>query len=34
MNAATYELSHLRTLENRGVIREVKGEPSQWEVVG
>jgi glyoxylase-like metal-dependent hydrolase (beta-lactamase superfamily II) len=26
-------MSHLRTLEKRGVVREVMGEPSQWEIV-
>ena len=26
-------MSHLRALENRGVVREVLGEPSRWELV-
>jgi glyoxylase-like metal-dependent hydrolase (beta-lactamase superfamily II) len=26
-------MSHLRTLENRGVVREIMGEPSVWELV-
>jgi hypothetical protein len=27
-------MAHLRTLEVRGVVREVMGEPSTWEVMG
>jgi glyoxylase-like metal-dependent hydrolase (beta-lactamase superfamily II) len=27
-------MAHLRTLEKRGLVREVMGEPSHWEIVG
>jgi hypothetical protein len=26
-------MSHLRTLEKRGLVREVMGEPSRWEIL-
>jgi hypothetical protein len=26
-------MAHLRALEQRGVVREVQGEPSRWELV-
>jgi hypothetical protein len=31
--AVAEAMSHLRALENRGVVREIPGEPSQWLVV-
>jgi glyoxylase-like metal-dependent hydrolase (beta-lactamase superfamily II) len=30
--AVAEAMSHLRTLENRGVVREIMGEPSHWEI--
>jgi glyoxylase-like metal-dependent hydrolase (beta-lactamase superfamily II) len=31
--AVAEAMSHLRALENRGLVREIPGEPSQWQVV-